>query len=223
MATESNENETTSADTEDAPPPQNGPCFGQGCGCGKPAGNSKLKVAVCLLVIVAVCGILLFKTTSARQNAPDFGKSGFSSPLATTAPSTTANNTGQRKEVSESLPSVSALNTVAANLDVVFLVIPNQDNDPVTKETGAAVAAVERTLKSKGISTGVFTLQTGSPDYPDVAARVSAPGIVVMSKGSGMGTVSGRISETNLMQAYVASTRGGGCCSGSDKAPSKCN
>ena len=224
MEIESNKDETASAETKDTPPQQNAPCCGPGCDCGKPAGNSKLKVAVCLLVVVAVCGILLFKTTSARQNTPGLGISGFSSPLATTAPGAAANNPGQRTGIGESLPSIDALNTVAANLDSVFLLIPNKDNAPASKETGSAVAAVERTLKSKGIRTGIFTLQTGSPDYPDVAARMSAPGIVVLTKGRGMGIVSGRISESNLMQAYVASTRKGGCCpSGGCKAAAPCN
>lgn len=224
MANKSNENGTKPIGEGDGTTPQNAPGCGPGCDCGKPAGNSKLKVAVCLLVVVAVGGILLFKTSSARQDVPDLGKSGFSSPLATTAPGAAANNTGQRTGIGESLPSIDALNTVAANLDAVFLVIPNKDNAPASKETGAAVAAVERTLKSKGIRTGIFTMQTGSPDYPNVAARVSAPGILVLTKGRGMGLVSGGISESTLMQAYVASTRGGGCCpSGGGQAAAPCN
>jgi hypothetical protein len=43
---------------------------------------------------------------------------------------------------------------------------------------------------------------------------LTLPGILVMSKGRGMGAVSGEITEEKLLQAYVASSRAGGCCSG---------
>ena len=81
------------------------------------------------------------------------------------------------------------------------------------------LASVERTLNAKGLSTGIFTLKTSSPDYPDVAAKVALPGIAVLSKGGGIGFVSGGISETNLMQAYVVSTRSGGCGPGGCPPP----
>jgi hypothetical protein len=42
------------------------------------------------------------------------------------------------------------------------------------------------------------------------------PGMLVMSKGRGMGAVSGEITETKLLQAYVASSRTGGCCPAGD-------
>jgi len=188
------------------------PVCGPECGCGKPAGNKKLKVAVCLAVIVAVCGILLYKTTNARPTATGTGKAGFSTPAAAVDPGVAANSSGQPAGIGTSLPSLSALNTVAANLDSVFVIVPGKDNAPATGETVAALAAAERTLHAKGIRIEVYTLQTGSPDYPDLAARVPAPGIAVLTKGRGAGFVSGGISETNLMQAYVASTRGGSCC-----------
>ena len=205
-------NDNKPAEAGDAMSSGNAPVCGPECGCGKPAGNRKLKIAVCLVVIVAVCGILLYKTTNARSTASGIGKTGFSTLPAAAAAGVAANSSGQRAEIGTLLPCISALNTVATKLDSVFVIVPGKDNASPTQETVAELAAAERTLHAKGIRTGVYTLQTGSPDYPDLAARVSAPGIAVLTKGRGVGFVSGRISETSLMQAYVASTRGGGCC-----------
>ena len=209
MTTEANNNDTNSSETHDVGSPGKFPGCGPGCDCGVPPVNTKLKIFICLVVAVAVCGILFFKISSARQNTSDSAKGGFSNPSAKTGPVT--NSASQQGGSGAVVPAINALNTVAGKLDTVFILIPNKDNAPPTKETGSVLAAVERTLNEKGLNTGIFTLQTDSPDYPDIVAKMSAPGIAVLTKGRGIGFVSGGISETNLMQAYVASTRGGGC------------
>ena len=225
MTTEARDNDTTPSEARDTGSTTGAfPSCGPGCDCGKPAGkgNVKVKVAICLVVAVAVGGILLFKTTNARQNSSGIGQSGFSSPIASTG--TVINSARQQGGSGAPLSAIADLNTVAAKLDTVFLVIPSKDNAPPTKETTAVLTSVERTLNTKGLSTGIFTLQTASPDYPDVAAKVTPPGVAVLTKGRGIGFASGGISETNLMQAYVASTRGGGCCPTGGSAPGKpCN
>lgn len=200
------------------------PSCGPGCDCGKPAGNgtTKIKVAICLVVAVAVVGILFFKTTNARQNSSNIGQSGFSPPFASTG--TVVNSAGQQGGSGAPLSAIAELNTVAAKLDTVFLVIPSKDNAPLKKETTAVLTSVEQTLNAKGLSTGIFTLQTASPDYPDVATKVTPPGVAVLTKGRGIGFASGGISESKLMQAYVASTRGGGCCPTGGSTPAQpCN
>ncbi len=199
------------------------PGCGPGCDCGKPAGNgtTKVKIAICLVVVVAIVGILLFKTTSARQSGSDIRKRGFSPPFAISGK--VVNSAGQQRGSGALLSAIAELNTVAAKLDTVFLVIPTKDNAPITKEASSVVASVERTLNAKGLSTGIYTLQATSPDYPDVAAKVTPPGIAVLTKGRGIGFVSGGISESNLMQAYVASTRGGGCCPTGGAPGKPCN
>lgn len=224
MTTETSEKSANRSETGGVESTDSFPNCGPGCDCGKPAGNSntKIKVVICLVVAVAVVGILFFKTTNARQNGSDIGQSGFSTPFATSGK--VVNSAGQQGGSGALLSAIADLNTVAAKLDTVFLVIPSKDNAPPTKETTAVLASVERTLNARGLSTGIFTLQTASPDYPDVAAKVTPPGVAVLTKGRGIGFASGGISETNLMQAYVASTRGGGCCPTGGSTPAKpCN
>jgi len=222
MTTETDEKGKKPSETEDANSTEKFPSCGPGCGCGEPVGTGsrKIKIVICLVVVVAIGGILLFKTTNAKQTASGTGTTGFSSPLASKGKGAVINSAGQKGGSGASLSAIAELNTVADKMDTVFLVIPSKDNTPTTKETGAVLASVERTLNAKGLSTGIYTLQATSPDYPDVAAKVTTPGIAVLTKGRSIGFVSTvGISETNLMQAYVASTRGGGCGPGGCAPP----
>lgn len=218
MTTEINE-KNDSAEHEKTVSPETASACDTGCSCDKPAGksNNKIKIAICLVVVVAVAGILVFKTTNAKQDSSLSGSNGFSNPLAVKG--TVTNSSVQKGGSGASLSAIAELNTVADKLDTVFLVIPSKDNVPTSKETVALLTSAERTLNAKGLSTGIFTLQASSPDYSDVAAKVTPPGIAVLSKGGGIGFVSGGISESNLMQAYVASARKGGCGPGGCPPP----
>ena len=219
MTTEFNEKENDSAEHEKPVSPDAASACEPGCSCGEPAGkgSNKIKIAICLVVVVAVAGILVFKTTNAKQDSSLSGSNGFSNPFA--GKGTVTNSSAQKGGSGASLSAIAELNSVADKLNTVFLVIPSKDNAPASKETVTLLASVERTLNAKGLSTGIYTLQTSSPDYPDVAAKVTPPGIAVLSKNGGIGFVSGGISETNLMQAYVASTRKGGCGPGGCPPP----
>lgn len=188
-----------------------------GCGCGEPPlkGRQKLKVTIFLVVVAAVVGILIFKPTNARQSAIDPGSAGFAAPRM----GAVINSSGQQGGSGAAISVLAELTTLASNLDTVFLLIPLQDPAPPGQETETVLAAAEKILNDKGLSTGIYTLKTTSPDYPDIAAEVTPPGIAVLTKGRGTGFVTGRISEATLMQAYVASTRSGGCSSGGCPLP----
>ena len=213
MTTEPSKNDNDSAEQKKAVSSETASACGSGCACGEPVSknNTKLKIAVCLVVIVAVAGILIFKSTNALQSSSLTGTNGFSNQFATASKGAVTNSAEQKGGSGASLSAIAELNTVADKLNTVFLVIPSKDNNPTSKETVTVLASVERTLNSKGLSTGIFTLKTSSADYPEVAAKVTPPGIAVLSKGGGIGFVSGKMSESNLMQAYVASARKGGC------------
>lgn len=219
MTTEANGNDNESPELEIAAPPETVSACTPGCACEQSAGQdrTKIKVAICLVVIAAVAGILVFKTVNARHDPSISATNGFSNLRADQGVVT--NSASQPGGSGAPLSTIADLNTVADKLNTVFLVIPSKDKTPISKATVTVLAAVERTLNAKGVSTGVFTLQTTSSDYPDVAAKVTPPGIAVLSKGGGMGFVSGGISESNLMQAYVASNRTGGCGPGGCPSP----
>ena len=188
---------------------------GPGCDCGKPSGNKKAKTVICLIVLLAICGIFVYKTTVAKQSAPTITETAFVAPIVNqaTGQEPTVNSVEDKKNVGELLDSLASLNKLAANRDAVFVFVPASGNETISKETLNAIASAEQKLKSSDIRIGLYTLQfSPSNEYANIAAQLNLPGMLVISKGRGMRTVSGEITETKLLQAYVASSRTGGCC-----------
>ncbi|MBU4365897.1 MAG: hypothetical protein L6437_16565, partial [Kiritimatiellae bacterium] len=71
---------------------------------------------------------------------------------------------------------------------------------------------------------GIFTLKPGSRDYEQIATQMPVPGVLAMVKGRGMIPVSGDITETKLIQGFVAASSGGGCGpSSAGCGPAGCN
>lgn len=186
---------------------------GPGCDCGKPSGNTKVKAAVCLIVLLAVCGIFVYKAMSAKQSTPAITGTAFAAPIANQAngQEPVVKSVADKKTVGEFLDSLASLNKVAVNQDAVFVFVPAKGNDTVNKGITDAIASAEQKIKSSGVSLGLYTLQSSSPEYANIAAQLPPPGMLVMSKGRGMAGVSGEITETKILQAYVASSRAGGC------------
>jgi hypothetical protein len=202
---------------------------GPGCDCGKPSGNTKAKAVVCLVVLLSVCGIFVYKAKTAKQTAPVVTTSAFAAPVANATsqqkPDSDNQNTvakvvddneaaspiEEKKIVGQFLDSLASLNKVAVNQDAVFLFVPAKENDIVGNETFDAIASAEQKIESKGVKIGLYTLQLSSPEYANLAAQLTLPGMLVMSKGRSMGAVSGEITEEKILQAYVASSQAGGC------------
>jgi len=197
---------------------------GPGCGCGKPLGSKKAKAAICLIVLLAICGIFVYKAKSAKQSTPTKTETAFAAPIANQADGQepAVKSAEDKKMVGEFLDSLRSLNKVAVNQDAVFVFVPAMGEETVGKETIDAIASAEQKLKSSGIRIGLYTLQSSSPEYANFAKQLTLPGMLVMSKGRGRGAVSGEITEEKLLQAYVASSRAGGCCPAGGRGPSVC-
>ena len=196
---------------------------GQGCDCGKPSGNTKAKAIVCLIVLLAVCGIFVYKTIGAKQSTPASTGTTFAASVANVvneqkpAVSTidkqelVVKAIEEKKRVGEFLDSLASLNKVAANQDTVLVFIPAKGTQIIDKQTMDAIASARQKIESSGAKLGLYTLQSSSPEYTNIASQLPPPSILIMSKGRGMGTASGGITEDKLLQAYVASSRAGGC------------
>jgi hypothetical protein len=187
---------------------------GPGCTCGKPPENKKVKAVICLIVLLAICGIFVYKAQSAKQNPQDNIKAEFVAPIVNqpNGQEPAAIAAEDTKKVGEFLESLASLNTVAANQDAVFIYVPANGNETVSRETINAIASAGQKLKSSDINIGLYTLRfSPSKEYAGIAAQLTLPAVLVMSKGKGTGSVTGEITETKLLQAYVASSRAGGC------------
>ena len=208
---------------------------GPGCDCGKPSRNKKLKAVICLIVLLAIGSIFAYKAKNAKQTAPVNTATAFAAPVAKEVneqkPAVSTIDKQEpavkpiedNKKVGEFLDSLATLNKVAVDKDAVFVFVPAQGTQIVDKQTTDAIASARQKIESNGAKLGLYTLQSSSPEYANLAAQLTLPGMLVMSKGRGMGAVSGEITETKILQAYVASSRaGGGCCPSGGGGSSGC-
>jgi len=118
------------------------------------------------------------------------------------------------------LESIASLNKLATDTDAVFVFLAAKDqlNDQaITRQIEAAA----KIIKADGVRVSAFRLKQSAPDYAQLAKQVSVPSVLAMVKGRGTSAVSGEITETKLVQAFVAASRpGGGCCpAGSTTCP----
>jgi len=193
---------------------------GSDCSCQKPGQYStSSKIIICLLVLIAVGSILFFKKTNIADVGPNPETSQFPNISEQANGHGSPNSVSQKAELGPTVASIDVLNTVGAKLDTTFLVIPAATTSKTSQETTEALLAVEKILQAKGIKSGIFVLDKTSSVYSDTAKMMKLPGVIVLTKGGTLGIVSGGITETNLMQAYVASTGKGGCGCGPKGCP----
>jgi hypothetical protein len=112
------------------------------------------------------------------------------------------------------LDSLASLNKVAADTDAVFVLLGAEDQldmEPIASQVEAAA----KKIQAGGMRVSAFTLKKDSPNYAQLAKQFSIPCAVAMVKGRGISAVSGEITETKLIQAFVtASKSGSSCCPG---------
>jgi hypothetical protein len=192
---------------------------GPGCDCAPPAKGKTMKVVVSVAILLAVGAILIYKVSSTKNPANNAAQASAVFNLGQTASQAQPEAGSQPTETSKSvmgeyLNSLNALNQVAMDKDVVFVYIPGQGEQSINGNTNNAVLAAQNTMGKNNINLGLYTLETGSPDYSTVSAQVQSPAVLIAVKGKGMTSVSGEVTETKLLQAYTASCSAGGCGSG---------
>ncbi len=119
------------------------------------------------------------------------------------------------------LDSLASLNKVAAETDAVFILLVAEDqqgNQTITKEIEAAA----RKIRSSGCRISAFTLKKDAPDYAQLAKQFSTPRVLAMVKGRGASGVSGDITESKLIQAFVTASRSSSGCGPSGCGPLGC-
>jgi MYXO-CTERM domain-containing protein len=122
---------------------------------------------------------------------------------------------GPKAVVGTEIAAFAELNALAADTTAVFVFVPAKSPD-ATPAPSAQMEAAARTIAAQGKQkVGIFTLKTDSADYEQILGQVTAPGVLALVKGRGMNAVSGEITETKLVQAFVAASKAGGCGSGS--------
>jgi hypothetical protein len=191
---------------------------GPGCGCNATRTPGKTRWVIGAIVLVAAGVMVVRAMIKSDGSSTQASAAAFADPVASqiaageSGPATNSGATAPAAETSvvTSIGAIAELNTVAAKLDAVFIFLPGKKvistNPPLTPMQSAA-----RTIESKGLKCGLFTLKAGSRDYNQIAAQMSVPGVLAMVKGRGKSAISGDITETKLVQGFVAASSAGGC------------
>ncbi len=202
----------------DSPEPS---ACGPGCCCNAGGSSGRMRWIVGAIVLVAAGALMAravmknYKTETAKT------ETGFASlpgivqpPAAGAAPSTNEIVAMSVKEID----TLAELNALAVNMDGVLVFVPGKNDPPILAPLTPMRGAV-KTMAAGGSKIALFKLKPDSRDYGQVATQMPVPGVIAMVKGRGMSAVSGDITETKLIQTYLAAAS---CGPGSGCGPGGC-
>lgn len=197
---------------------------GAGCVCHGTGSSGRLRWVLGMIVLLAAATLVARAVVKNHGASTEPTAPGF----ATLAPTMTADSpapagpaeavAATEASVGKNIASLSDLNALGAAHDAVFVYVPAKDGASSDTPVASMKSAVSR-IGAQGYKVALFTLETGSRDYAQLAAQMSVPGVLALVKGRGMSTVSGEITETKLIQGFVAAGNCGpdgcgptGCC-----------
>ncbi len=201
------------------------PCCDGGscCPSGSDSGGKNWKIVVFILIVVAA-GVVLARSLISKSNSAVDQKQQLFATIspdgkldapAVVGAATETQASGQPAPSlwGEPLDSISSVNKVATNADAVFILLAAEDqqaDQTITKEIEAAA----KTIRNGGTRVSAFRLTKDTPNYAQVAKQVSIPCVLTMVRGGGVSAVpADQITETKLVQAFVAASRpASGCC-----------
>ena len=236
-----NQEQTSGQDQENVQPCCEG---GSCCPSGSSKGSQRGKIIAFILIVVAAGAVLansLIRKSLADADRPEQAFASFqidntsessieSGPETDVAPITDeAQKEGLTLESKTApalwkteLASLSSLNEVATGADAVFVLLGSQGqqaNKGIAREMEAALVKI----KSNGTRVSTFWLQDSAPEYANLAKQTTFPCVIAMVKGGSMSVVSDEISETKLVQAFVAASRPSSGCGPAGCGPAGCN
>ena len=199
------------------------PCCDGGscCPSGSDGGCKNWKIAMFVLIVVAA-GVVLARSLISKSNSaadqrqqlfatiPPDGKP--DTPAAANITETQGSDQPASSLWGEPLDSLASLNKVAADTDAVFILFAADDQESSQAAT-KQIEAAAKTIRGSGTRVSAFRLKQGTADYANLTKQLSVPCVLAMVKGRGLSGVSGEITETKLVQAFVAASRpASGCC-----------
>lgn len=194
---------------------------GAGCGCHGAGKTGRMRWVIGVIVLIAAMVLVVRAVTKDCAGGKQLGPA-FAAP--TIAAQTPAVNVGAEATaggaaassdggVVTEIGALAELNEVATNTGAVFVYVPGKQGTTNRFPT-AEIASAARRVGMQGIKIGVFTLRAESRDQEKLAAQMAVPGVLAMVKGGGAVPVCGEITESKLVQAFVAASNAGGCGSG---------
>jgi len=180
---------------------------GSECGCHATGTQSKTRRIIGALVLVAAMVMVARAVVKSNAAPPQTSGQAFALPIAATNSIAAAPTTEKRVE---SIGALAELNALAAKLDAVFVFLPGKEGTSANPPA-ATMNQAARTIEAQGKKIGLFTLLPSSHDYDQIEGQISLPAVLAMVKGRGMKAISGDITETKLVQGYLAASSAAGC------------
>lgn len=202
---------------------------GNCCPSGSGGGSKSWKIVVFLIIVVAAGAVLARSLISKSNSATDQAQQSFAAIQPDGKPDTSSaiNATAKSDKAAPTiwgpeLDSLASLNKMAADTDAVFILLL-ADNDQQGNQTIASeIEAAAKKIQAGGTRISAFRLTKDAPDYAQLTSQFSLPCVLAMVKGRGASGVSGQITETKLVQAFVTASRPTSGCGPSGCGPAGC-
>lgn len=159
-------------------------CCGPDCDCHKTSVGNKFKTAV-LITILLLIAIILAVKFSCKAGATETKSQIVGSYM---------NSLSKRPD---------------AGYNASFVYIPSKNNSSIDAKTKAAIISAQKTLKAKNIKTNLYTLNPKSSDYASISSKTKLPAVLVVGRGCESSILSGNITTTGLLQAYMQASQFG--------------
>lgn len=196
---------------------------GPDCSCTTKKGLPLQVKVILLVIIIAIAGTVLANSlinksrTKAAVDSPMGYALTASQPSASSAIVQTDSAVSGKADTQivslKPLASLSALNTVALDVDGVFILLVKSDAEK-TPSILKEIASAKNAIMAHGTRMGTFQLSSDAQDFAMLSAQLQPPGVVVIIKGRGMKGVRGAdINQTKLLQAFMGAMQPTSCCS----------
>lgn len=183
--------------------------------------NGKTMVSVIIIMAAIAVGTNSFLSGNSAQSYTAVPAKSFSSGL-TEIQNVAAVDSYQGKPqtkpeeilLNRVLDSLQSLDTLAADKDVVFLVLSGEaeiSTISIPKQLGT----VANNLSKSGQKVAVFTLKSSSSDYNQLVRHFSVktfPSVVILGRLGSASAVVGEITEAGLYNAFVLASKPASCC-----------
>jgi hypothetical protein len=168
------------------------------------------KIAVCVLGIVMIAGAITYSMLTRYSNTS--GASSTNNPVAA------GSNNTQGPPGIDSLNWAKNVQAKFTNLDFLFVLLPG--NDDLAKKTEQTISGAMEKISQDGARVGIFALDPQDPEVSITAERLSVsklPAVLLFSATGSGAIVTGDITETKLLQAYLTVLKtcvpgNSGCC-----------
>jgi len=118
----------------------------------------------------------------------------------------------QKVGAGKAIWALAEMNTLANEMNAVFVFVPARDAEPTTADL-AAIEGAKRSLEARfEIKIGLVTLLPGSHDYGELAGKMSVPGVVAIVKTGVKRCISGELTQARIVEGFMAAVGAGGCC-----------